>query len=111
MTSSINFQRHSSTYDPKQLLGLLLLATGVSSHAAPIDQSRMSLPTRLYSIGQHENTIQTVNVSSYLESCLLSEKFEIAATSFYSKLLLSQERLGAEFEKVLYQNLSDLYES
>lgn len=30
---------------------------------------------------------------------------------FYSKLLREQEALGAEFEKVIHQNLWDLYES
>lgn len=31
-------------------------------------------------------------------------------TSFYAKLLSSQEPLGVEFEKVLYDNLWELYE-
>lgn len=38
-------------------------------------------------------------------------KFEQAVGNFYAQLLLHQEPLGAEFEKVLYDNLWDLYES
>ena len=38
-------------------------------------------------------------------------KFEQAVGNFYAQLLLSQEPLGAEFEKVLYDNLWNLYEA
>lgn len=38
-------------------------------------------------------------------------KFERAVGDFYSRLLLGQEPLGAEFEKVLYDNLWDMYEA
>lgn len=37
--------------------------------------------------------------------------FEQAVVNFYANLLAVQEPLGAEFEKVLYDNLWDLYES
>ena len=38
-------------------------------------------------------------------------KFEQAVGNFYARLLSNQEPLGAEFEKVLYDNLWELYES
>jgi hypothetical protein len=38
-----------------------------------------------------------------------SVNFEGAITAFYSTLLAKQQPLGAEFERVLYDNLSDLY--
>ena len=38
-------------------------------------------------------------------------QFEHALGNFYARLLSSQEPLGAEFEKVLFDNLWDLYES
>jgi hypothetical protein len=38
-------------------------------------------------------------------------QFEQVVGNFYARLLSSQEPLGAEFEKVLYDNLWDLYES
>lgn len=37
--------------------------------------------------------------------------FEQKVGSFYGRLLASQEPLGVEFEKVLFDNLWDLYES
>lgn len=37
--------------------------------------------------------------------------FEESVGKFYAKLLSNQEPLGADFEKVLYDNLWDLYES
>ena len=40
-----------------------------------------------------------------------SAQFEIAVSNFYARLLSSQEPLGIEFEKVLYNNLWELYES
>ena len=40
-----------------------------------------------------------------------SDQFEVHVAKFYTKLLASQESLGAEFEKVLHENLWNLYES
>ena len=40
-----------------------------------------------------------------------SDQFEVNVAKFYTKLLASQESLGAEFEKVLHENLWNLYES
>lgn len=42
---------------------------------------------------------------------LTANELERAVGNFYARLLASQEPLGAEFEKVLYANLWDLYES
>jgi len=39
------------------------------------------------------------------------EIFEQAVENFYEQLLTHQEPLGDEFERVLHQNLWDLYES
>jgi len=40
-----------------------------------------------------------------------SDRFEVSIAQFYAKLLASQESLGAAFEKVLHENLWNLYES
>jgi hypothetical protein len=45
----------------------------------------------------------------FYENFSISENQEIH--SFYSKLLKNQEPLGKEFEKVIYENLWDLYEN
>lgn len=39
------------------------------------------------------------------------DDFEQIIQNFYSRLLASQEELGTDFEKALYNNLWDLYES
>ena len=40
-----------------------------------------------------------------------SDRFEVSIAQFYAKLLASQESLGPAFEKVLHENLWNLYES
>lgn len=40
-----------------------------------------------------------------------TDQFEAAISDFYSTLITGQELLGIEFEKVLYENLWNLYES
>ena len=40
-----------------------------------------------------------------------NDQFEVNVARFYTKLLDSQESLGAEFEKILRENLWNLYES
>lgn len=42
---------------------------------------------------------------------LTSSSLEQSVGKFYAQLLANQEPLGAEFERVLYDNLWDLYES
>lgn len=42
---------------------------------------------------------------------LMPNTFEQEIGNFYARLLANQERLGADFEKVLYDNIWDLYES
>jgi hypothetical protein len=39
-----------------------------------------------------------------------SDRFEVSIAQFYAKLLASQESLGPAFEKVLHENLWNLYE-
>jgi len=40
-----------------------------------------------------------------------NDQIVMLVSNFYSQLLVKQEPLGNEFEKVLYDNLWDLYES
>jgi len=52
--------------------------------------------------GEHANLFAVVGFPS-------SSVAEVSIVSFYSDLLANQERLGREFEKVLFDNLWDLY--
>lgn len=89
-------------------VGWMLLAAGLafaSHHAVP---PRAVLPAvtiavRPSTVGQFGNLFATA---------LPQEKtadFEATITDFYSKLLADQEPLGKEFERVLHENLWDLY--
>jgi hypothetical protein len=53
------------------------------------------------------NSFTSIN-GDYILSSL---NFEQATTNFYSKLFASQEVLGEDFERILNENLWDLYES
>ena len=53
---------------------------------------------------QHQNAF----TGDYASQPVLD--FESSMTNFYASLLAQQEPLGADFEKVLYDNLWDLYD-
>lgn len=59
------------------------------------------------------NSLGSNSLSSTITGAYESgfDSFKLSVSNFYSRLLVSQEPLGAEFEKVLYDNLWDLYES
>ena len=51
---------------------------------------------------------RTIVMGEYLR---MSNQFETNIAQFYTELLNKQESLGVQFEKVLQENLWDLYES
>lgn len=51
---------------------------------------------------------RTIVMGEYLR---MSNQFEISIAQFYAELLNNQESLGVQFEKVLHENLWNLYES
>lgn len=59
------------------------------------------------------NSIGSKSIGSAITGAYEAEAtpFRLSVTNFYARLLASQEPLGVEFEKVLYDNLWDLYES
>src|SRR5690349_2358449 len=66
-----------------------------------------SLPQGVYFSSSNKSTFDNWKT----EYSLSSVKFEQVIQKFYSDLTLKQERLGIEFEKILHDNLWDLYES
>lgn len=42
---------------------------------------------------------------------MLENEFETTVAEFYQSLLVKQEPLGEPFQKILHENLWDLYES
>jgi hypothetical protein len=83
-----------------------ILAVGLAL-VSPQPPPRVALPTiipvvRPSTIGQFGNAFATAYQSQAVD-------FEGAVTAFYATLLAKQQPLGKEFEKVLYDNLWDLY--
>lgn len=84
----------------------VLLAASLA-FVAPQAMPRAAFPAvtpvlRPSTIGQFGNPFATANQSQAID-------FEAAITVFYAKLLANQQPLGKDFEKVLYDNLPDLY--
>ena len=83
-----------------------LLAAGLAFAAPPL-MPRVAFPAvnpivRPGTIGLFGNVFAATYQSQAVD-------FEGAVTAFYSTLLAKQQPLGKEFEKVLYDNLWDLY--
>jgi hypothetical protein len=73
-----------------------------SPPSIPLAAFRIAVPSeRSSTIGQ--NVFDNAAPSTAID-------FEGAITAFYATLLAKQQPLGQEFEKVLYDNLWDLYE-
>lgn len=65
----------------------------------------------LYQGAYFSNSSKSTFDSWKREYSLSSVKFEQVIKNFYSDLTLNQEGLGSEFERILNDNMWDLYES
>jgi hypothetical protein len=88
----------------------LLLATATPSLPLPaLAVTPMALDLNSYRLSRSIGTysqLQNMFTGMYDTYSL---DFEAALSSFYASLLAKQEPLGREFEKILYENLWDLY--
>jgi len=85
------------------LAGMLLASAPAEAGSLPRDNSYS--PQFYRTFGQYQN----VFTGDYITQRAFD--FEQSMTNFYAKLLAKQEPLGADFAKVLYDNLWELYES
>ena len=112
--NDIQYNQSAGTFSQVLLLGLGIvisshgiqgtpLANAAAKHNKPLFQKSYSL----------DGNVPTYNRFTGItgEYVSIPQGFEHAVGSFYARLLTNQEPLGAEFEKVLYENLWDLYES
>ncbi|MFA6972632.1 MAG: hypothetical protein WC208_14715 [Gallionella sp.] len=111
--NNISYGQVSSTFSHVLLTaGFLALLQGTTMQNDNFaDRNINGLLHSMYVAGDNKPTFNTVGslvVGSY---DLTINELENSVSNFYSRLLASQESLGAEFEKVLYANLWDLYES
>ena len=58
---------------------------------------------------ERQGTVGQTSATTYKPDQRESDCFEASIARFYAQLLSGQEPLGAEFEKVLHDNLWDLY--
>lgn len=110
--NDISYGQASSTFSSVLKAGFLAVQM---LHAIPIgnvtEQRNKQLFQHVYSFDGNQATFN--NYSNPITGAydFASDGFEHAVGNFYSRLLARQEPLGAVFEKILYDNLWDLYES
>jgi len=92
-----------------QTLGSVMILTGMLLASVP-NETGVAPRTDSYgpplngTFSQHQNAF----TGDYATQPVLD--FESSMTNFYASLFAQQEPLGADFEKVLYENLWDLYD-
>lgn len=110
MNNAYYFNQASQTIGSVAIAGIiatqLLSSNPLETQAEdlPMSPNVYSLPVLPYALNQYKN----LTMGNYYQG---SDPFEKTVSIFYTTLLSSQESLGAEFEKVLYSKLWELYES
>lgn len=111
--SNIQYNQQQSTF------ATIALATGFIVHLCSIPLGHQNLATDKTKSLANSAYYPTTNSPTYTsmsnamtgEFNSISSTFENVVSSFYANLLSKQEPLGGDFEKVLNDNLWDLYES
>jgi len=106
-------------YNQTNTLGQMVLIVGVLAlQALPtISQQEVTAQSNKSISGATYRTKNNTSTYSHLgnpfsgEYSNAPEVFEQTVGNFYEQLLAHQEPLGDDFERVLHQNLWDLYES
>ena len=108
--SEIRYGQASTTFSYVLAAGLVAMYLAQDAQAQiPKEHFDKSLLQTPYLLGDGR-TFSSYSNPITGEYNIAPENFEQAVGKFYAKLLGGQEPLGAEFEKVLYDNLWDLYE-
>ena len=109
--TNIYSSKASSTFSYVLLTAGLIAGLHSPLADAGTDTNSKKILQPSYSANGNEPTYDSMRgtVSGTYNSSVI--KFEQSIGRFYEKLLSHQEPLGAEFGKVLYGNLWDLYES
>jgi len=110
--TEVSYQKSQSTFSTLDLLTGFLVVGMIGGGALEVSTSEETLsPYSAYTLTAVGDTPYSVQVTKTSSEVITNKEFESTMTNFYSTLLAGQEELGSEFEKVLYQNLSSLYES
>ncbi len=108
---SYSHQR-SSTFSQVVIAGIMAAQVlhAVPTHNVAAEHHKPLLRDA-YSLEGNKATYNSYSAPITGEYTFAPDGFEQSVGDFYARLLGSQEPLGAEFEKVLYENIWDLYES
>ena len=110
--TEILYQPSPSTFGSTGFVTGLLVVGMVSGLALGVSTPEDKvISNSIYTLSEFGDTPYSVQVTKASSVATTNEEFESTMTVFYSSLLANQEDLGSEFEEVLYQNLSSLYES
>lgn len=111
--NDIRYGQASTTFSPVIVAGLIAMQQVL--HGVSVENVTQNVTEflfqRVYSFGGNNPTYKNYSNSITGTFDFIPIEFEQAVGSFYARLLASQEPLGADFEKILYDNLWDLYES
>jgi len=103
--------QYSSTFSTVFAVWIIAQAVhGVPAHNVAAEHPKPLLQNA-YSLDSNKSTYGRYSTSITGEYNIVPNGFEQSVGDFYARLLHSQEPLGNEFEKVLYENIWDLYES
>lgn len=110
--NEISYNFSSSTMGQVVIAGLLSMQLLIGSPENGTDRlSPLQLSQASYSSDANEATFDSFRESITGQYDHTPIKFEQSVGNFYARLVSTQEQLGTNFEKVLHENLWDLYES
>ena len=110
--NNICYAQASSTFSSVLMAGLLAMQMSDAIPTRNVTEQRSKpLLQSAYSVDGNQATFNSYSNPITGAYDFTPSGFEQAVGDFYSRLLARQEPLGAAFEKVLYDNLWDLYES
>lgn len=110
--NEISYNLLSSTMSQVVIAGLLSMQLLSGTPENKTDQlSPLQLTQASYSSDANPATFDSFRESVSGQYDFMPIQFAQSIGNFYSRLVSTQEQLGAGFEKVLHDNLWDLYES
>lgn len=105
----INYNHSPRTFS--QVIIACLVSTQLSFPIdLPVANNEGLLFSDIYSYGGNQATYDRFTASLSKDHSIVAS-FEEVVSEFYSRLWSKQEPLGMEFEKILHDNLWDLYEN
>lgn len=111
-TNSYSFDLISSTNSSADVSLSKMVGVGILTSmllASVTNETGLTPPADRYAPSLNGTFSQYQNAFTGDYATQLAFDFEASMTNFYANLLARQEPLGADFEKILYDNLWDLY--